>query len=117
MNTSTSSHNHEWANYSSTTTTWRSFTTTGANVTVQDWNNDGLDAGGTNSAFPLGTGGASMNLYTDDDSHNHSVSIGATSTGSQAAHNHTCNPAANTSGNADTSQVMPYLQLLVCRKD
>lgn len=91
---------------------------------------------GTSSPGPYFTKDTSLGTITSSSngSHSHTVDIGATSTGSTGAHTHTLDVAETASSSAGahahdvdvaltvssagtTADVMPYLQLLMCRKD
>jgi hypothetical protein len=54
---------------------------------------------------------------TDQGSHAHSVDIPSTTSTSAGAHDHTVDLPSTPTATVGTSSVMPYVQLLVCRKD
>ena len=133
--TNTSSHRHMWS-YFTNEEIWKSYGWLGEVVDIIDWG-DGMDSSGSGH-FPLSsrekTG--TMYLYTDFQSHSHSVDIApfVSSPGGAEQHQHTFDPdiwltftegdhthsvdIPNTSSTtASTSDVMPYIQFLVCEKD
>lgn len=60
----------------------------------------------------------STDRFTDNDgAHSHSVAGLTTGTSGSTNHSHTVNPPATGSTSASTGQIMPYVQLLACRRD
>lgn len=101
---SSGSHNHQWKDGLGT------FNASGNAVPV--------------GPFPAGAGGvivpnwASIDGFTDNDgAHSHSVAGLTTGGASSTGHSHAVNPPATGSSSASTGQVMPYVQLLACRRD
>lgn len=103
---SAGSHNHQWKDGLAGT-----FTAAG-NV---------MNVAPVPYAFGAGITGpswGSVDLFTDNDG-SHSHSVGSLTTGSSGgtSHTHAVNPPATASTSSSTGQVMPYLQLLACRRD
>ncbi|HUS29708.1 MAG TPA: hypothetical protein VMZ53_14490 [Kofleriaceae bacterium] len=134
-------HQHRWASYFIDPTSLNSVfhtyaandgSTTGA-ITLQDWDN-GMDSAGAGYypvAAPAAAATGSTSFYytqtTDMGSmtsstanppstHAHQVSSNATAQ-LGGTHMHDVAIAASASGGATTGAVMPYLQLLICRKN
>jgi hypothetical protein len=114
-------HNHIWSqNFSGL---WVS----GDFRELFNWN--GGSIGGGSGAQPLRAGGGAN--FTSGEEHTHDVDVGATTTTelsdtthshampipADGVHRHSCDVAATTSNAATTGQIIPYLQLLVCRKN
>ncbi len=103
---SSGSHNHQWKDGLAGT-----FTSTGAVTNV--------------APFPVGIASGitipnwgSTDRFTDNDgAHSHSVGSLTTGGASSTNHSHAINPPATASTSASTGQVMPYVQLLACRRD
>ena len=59
------------------------------------------------------------NLYDKDGSnpHTHNFDLPSISSSSGGSHSHSVNPPPGSSQTADTGDVMPYIQLRVCRKN
>ncbi len=100
------SHNHQWKD--------------GATVSYS--------ASGTPTPFapfPVGPGSGitianfgSSDVYTDNDgAHSHSVSAQSTGAASTTSHSHAVDPPNTASTAVSTSELMPYVQLLACRRD
>lgn len=132
FNTAPVSHNHRWATFDSATLDWSSWNSQGSQVIATNWT-DGMDSAGVGE-YPIASSGVAAQLYTETVSHNHSIDIPQFSTNWHNGHDHSVSFAAITSSDAPahahdvdvpattsaaaaTSSVMPYLQLLVCRKD
>lgn len=105
---SAGSHNHEWLRNVTTT-----FTSAGA-ATVNI--GPGFPyAGGTAVGALWGIG--ATDYYTDNEAnHTHSVNPPNTTSASSGNHNHSVNPPSTGSTTASTSNVMPYVQYLVCER-
>jgi len=103
---SAGSHNHQWKDGQLGT-----FSAAGGAVTVP--------------AVPLSIGAGitaanwgSADRFTDNDgAHSHSVASQTTGAASSTGHTHVVNPPATASSSASTGAVMPYVQLLACRRD
>lgn len=72
---------------------------------------------GTGASFYAVSGTGSN--YTDRYQHSHSLDVASFDSGAATttSHLHTIDPPANTSTTAATADVIPYIQLLVCRKN
>jgi hypothetical protein len=132
-------HQHRWASYAPTATgnsAWRTYqandTSANGQTLLVEWS-DGLDNAGTGE-YPLQEGGPATSTrihytqMTDQPSfasggtttslrHSHAYDVGNTTSTSAGSHGHTCDVGSTLSTTASTGQVMPYLQLLVCRKN
>jgi hypothetical protein len=118
------SHDHIWSQFFPNSGLWVS----GDITTLHNWN--GASIGGGSGAQPL-RAGPGANRTSTSQTHDHQVDVGATTTtelsdtthshampiAADGIHGHACDVAATTSMAATTGQVIPYLQLLVCRKD
>ena len=134
------SHQHRWASYApnGTTSRWATYsfndTSSLGAVALVDWS-DGMDSAGTGN-YPLEvdfTATTSSIFYTQMTdqgaftsgapstslNHNHTFDMGSFTHNSFAdgAHDHAVNVGMTTSLGASTGQVIPYLQLLTCRKN
>jgi hypothetical protein len=99
IDTTNDTHNHIWGEFLGGSLIWRSFTSGGSTTELVNWEN-GMDTAGAGH-YPLSRSvNATRSYYTNRDTHGHSVDIGA----------------VNSTG-ANISHVIPYIQLLVCRKD
>jgi hypothetical protein len=126
-------HNHEWS-YFTTGANWYSYNSNGQNFMLVNWGN-GIGNEG-DGYFPLAEETLVMtkHYYTTLDTNTHSHEISAFDTENAGNHNHTIDILPhNTTHNGDhihqvdipntsstfasTSDVMPYIQLLVCQKD
>lgn len=75
--------------------------------------------------FPVGPGSGitvanfgSTDLFTDNDgAHSHSVAALSTNGASDTSHAHAIDPPNTASTTVSTGEVMPYVQLLACRRD
>jgi hypothetical protein len=135
-NTSTTynNHNHRWSYFRAGTNMWNSYNSLGGTVNIYD-HSDGGDLGGS-FFYPIGVGpqGADVYFYTGNDGHNHVVDIPTFVSSDSGLHTHSTNTPSFTSGSignhthsvnipttpsttASTSDVMPYIQFLVCEKD
>lgn len=62
--------------------------------------------------------GLDREFYTaNDGSHTHSIGSRTSGAASSTSHRHSVDPTAGVSAGAATSSVIPYVQLLVCRRD
>jgi len=134
-NTNSNSHRHVWS-YNTSGEDWRSYGLFGGVVDIVNWG-DGMDSSGS-GYFPLAVTehDGTQYFYTEYHSHSHSVDIAPfdSSPGGAEQHQHTFDPdiwqtfpegdhthsvnIPNTiSSTASTSDVMPYIQFLVCEKD
>jgi hypothetical protein len=132
--TSSRSLSFQWAEFDSNEFRWSSWDYWGDLTSIMNWG-DGMDSAG-DGHYPLSRSSVLTNqeYYTKSASHNHSVDIAPFDTESIAGHYHwldlpqmdTSNTGAhshsvdipNTSSTtASTSDVMPYIQFLVCEKD
>jgi hypothetical protein len=124
-------HNHAWANFDTANKIWSAWTSNGTTVQqLIDWNN-GVDGAGATGDYPIEftSTPASGRVYTEDSAHTHvvdipqaltstvTIDVPATTSTIAGAHTHTCDVVATASSASTTGQVMPYLQLLICRKD
>jgi hypothetical protein len=102
-------HNHQWLN--SGYETWRSNGTTTRLF-------DNLDIASSPPA-PTEDIPDLADGYTEaEPDHTHEIAEGTTGgASSSTSHAHTVDPPPQSSGIASTSDVMPYVQLLVCRRD
>jgi hypothetical protein len=125
-------HNHRWAVFDSAGLDWYSWDSNGGSITATSWN-DGMDSAGAGE-YPISSTGPAAQLYTEDASHLHSIDVPSFSTTTDGSHTHQLNVPSTTSSSvpththdvdvpatvssgATTSSVMPYVQLLACRKD
>jgi hypothetical protein len=132
--TSTDTHNHQWSSFLSSTNSWTSYDSDTTGVTIADWG-DGMDGAGSGH-YPISRNDSSLSqfYYTTEDSHFHTVDTTTFESGSGSAHSHTTDIASFNSGisgnhshtvgigstlstTASTSEIMPYIQLLVCQRD
>jgi hypothetical protein len=123
------SHNHIWSQFFTGSGLWVS----GDLSLLHNWN--GGSIGGGSGTQPLratfDTGTSKTYSTSTSQSHTHDIDVGATTTAelsdtthshampipADGVHRHSCDVAATTSNAATTGQIIPYLQLLVCRKD
>lgn len=129
------SHNHRWA-YIDANEVWRSYSSAGGAVQMIDYGTSGNEVTLLSDRFAVSVASESSSTryyYTDNDSHTHSTNISGfnsstsgghahgvsieTDTGTGGAHGHSVNVANTTSSTVGTAEVMPYLQLRVCRKN
>jgi len=132
--TSSRSHSHQWAEFDSNEIIWSSWDYWGNVTNIINWGN-GMDSAG-DGYYPLARSSLLTNkeYYTDSNSHNHSVDIAPfdtelvaghyhwldlpqMDTSNTGAHTHTVDIPNTSSTIASTSDVMPYIQFLVCEKD
>lgn len=112
--TSTDTHAHRWSRWVGSVADWRSWNSSGVEFTITDTGN-GLDLAGA-GVYPIAASSSgTTSIYTDRDSHNHTIS--SFSTSSAGAHSHTVSGPAMATSVASQSPTMPYMQLLVCVKD
>lgn len=112
--TSTDTHAHRWSRWVGSVADWRSWNSSGVEFTITDTGN-GLDLAGS-GVYPIAASSTgTTSIYTDRDSHNHTIS--SFSTSSAGGHNHAVSgpPVGTTIANQISS--LPYIQLLVCVKD
>jgi hypothetical protein len=136
---SSGAHTHAWGDWNNTSLTWRTFNSAGTSQTLVTYANGIASTGSGNLPLeydnpPAGlttfyTASAGAHTHTVDIAsfasgaasvnmnHAHTVDIPATTSTSAGAHSHTVDVGATTSTAATTGQVMPYLQLLACRRD
>jgi hypothetical protein len=137
-------HRHSWANYNSTTQAWGTYQANGNSLTLVTWTNgmtnDGsgnypLEHSPANAGFnayytgnPVDTSGSTTAISVDvpattsgapinSTNHAHSVNVGPTTSTAGGDHSHDLDLSATTSSAAATSSVIPYIQLLYCKKD
>ena len=140
-------HRHQWAqvyynNSAIPSWEWETFNDDGSTRSLVTWN-DGMDSAGSGN-YPLEdafhspgwnyyytynqvvhNGGAwaidlpskASSSASVSMSHGHYVDVPATTSVMNGAHTHDVDVAATTSTSASTSAVMPYVQLLYCKKD
>jgi len=130
--TSGYTHKHHYLTFDALEKEWLAYSQFGQ-WPVTNWG-DGMDSAGT-GYYPLSSQGfVGENLYTDEDYHTHSYDIGtiiSTQAGSHShsvdipsitatlsgGHSHSVDIPNTSSTTASTSEVMPYIQFLVCEKD
>ncbi len=133
--TTPDAHQHEWARYGSDEA-WSSFDSNGNLTEMIDYG-DGMDSAGENYypiAVTFSSSAGYWPYYTAQNTHDHSVNLPVFPSWSNGSHQHTVNIGLFTSGGvgnhlhsvdipnvlsttASTSDVMPYIQFLVCEKD
>jgi hypothetical protein len=101
-------HQHQWwANGSS-------FNGAGSSITVPQ---GAFQTGGAFN-YEVLVGSPSYVYYTSNSpAHSHSIAAGESATSGSTAHTHDFDPAPATTTSASTADILPYLQLLVCRRD
>ena len=128
-------HNHMWSHFSGLDQSWNTFNQLGNSYEMIDWG-DGLDTAGSGTYMPAWTAyTTTVNFYTDErgghdhafdipegstysgDPHSHSVDIPVFNTSTAGSHTHSVDIPNTSSTTASTSDVMPYIQFLVCEKD
>lgn len=88
----------------------------------RSYNADGIPIYGDDQAGGAAGGDALrwtsfQDLYTDnEEAHSHAVAALDTGAASSTLHSHTVDPPATSSAAASTADVMPYVQLLACRR-
>jgi hypothetical protein len=103
--------------------TWYSYTATGSIRMLQEWDNgidrtegDGIYHVGRNFSGDGPSGNWYYYLYTNDSpSHAHDFTTPERALSETGEHGHDVTDSGET-GSASTSAVMPYVQLLACRK-
>lgn len=96
-------HNHRWKDGT------QSYNASGSSIPAAET----LTAGGANPALRWTT----QDLYTDSEAaHSHSVGAMSTGAASSTSHSHSVDPPSVASAAASTGNVMPYVQLLACRR-
>jgi len=127
-------HYHWWIMFIESEKWWRTWDVDGFPINITDWDN-GMDSAGS-GYFPISRtdSSASKTYYTTPETHNHGIDIPSFSTANSGSHDHTIDipsflssssvthahsvDVPNTSSTtASTSDVMPYIQFLVCEKD
>ncbi len=106
-------HSHIWSRYSAGD--WYSFNSSNSQIRMFDWSN-GIDNSGE-GYYPMASTSSGTYYYTNETAHNHPVNIASFLSGNAGGHLHSVDIANTTSTAASTSSVMPYIQLLICRKD
>lgn len=110
-------HRHAWAYFNQATNAWNSYTSTGTTLSLGDWG-DGMDSAGAGN-YPLGanSGTLSTAAYTlppyESTAHVHSNP--SFTTAAAGGHSHAVDVPYTTS--TVVNGLVPYLQLLACRKD
>lgn len=135
FSTDLASHNHEWA-YLTSNENWRTWLWDGETTREMVNYSDGMDTAGA-GYFPIGepTGATGDgHQYTEDTAialnvnmppqvtdsdgdHTHGIDLPSTASEWTGSHSHSVNIPNTTSTTASTSDVMPYIQFLVCEKD
>jgi hypothetical protein len=116
-------HNHAWSVWNNAAKIWLSHNSAGSQLTVMDWTTRGGEigmdtVGGGNHPFAIDDTQPllSQSFYTTNvAAHTHTVDAPSVVSTSNGTHAHATDIAATTS--TATSATMPYLQLLICRKD
>lgn len=127
--TSSYDHKHAWAHFENATKVWNTWDGNGGWLNLVDWG-DGMDSAGSGT-YPLAFDGSSRDLFTTNNTHNHtvdignfysdsyvhghSVDVGSFSTDSRGNHAHSVDVASTTS--SSTNGLLSYMQLLICQKD
>ena len=121
-------HSHQWATFF--LGDWMTGNAGGEWVTITNWSN-GMDAAG-DGYYPLSRNNLEPEPYfTSEDSHNHQLSGNTDShsghthsvllppfTSDEGGnHSHSVDIPSTSSTTSSTSDVMPYIQFLVCEKD
>jgi len=137
-------HRHAWANFNSTSLVWGTYQANGSSLALVTWD-DGIGNTGAGNyplehspantgsnvyytSSPVDTAGASAAISVDvpittsatpnsSMNHAHSVNVAETPSSTSGEHSHALDVAATTSSSAATSSIIPYLQLLYCKKD
>jgi len=131
-------HNHAWAIWTQSSLMWNTWNSDGTTGQLLVDYTNGLGGTGTGS-YPLETDqGATDTFYTADSTphshdidvppttsggtstsmnHGHLVDVATTTSSTAATHTHAVDVASTASSTATTGEVMPYLQLLACRRD
>lgn len=112
--TSSDTHNHRWTIWNGSLNDWFSWNGSGNQITVTNWSN-GMDQAGA-GIYPLAaSSSATTTIYTDQDSHSHTVN--SFNTSSSGSHSHSTPPSSVVSAAASSNPALPYIQLLTCIKN
>ncbi len=117
-NTTTSfdgSHNHIWSRFSnSDRKRWYTYDSSGSQLLITNWD-DGIHNNGS-GRYPMIADTSRFHYTTKGGSHRHSINISSFNSYDSGTHNHQVDIAKTASSSAYTSNVMPYLQILYCKK-
>jgi len=102
---SSGSHNHQWKDG-----TFGTFSASGAATSTGPFF---AGTGGT----PWPNWGSADRFTNNDGNHSHTVASQTTGSATSTGHTHVVNPPATGSSSSSTGQVMPYVQLMACRRD
>ncbi len=102
---SSGSHNHQWKDGLSGT-----FNAAGSSSAA-------VALGFSLGATQIAVWGSSDRFTDNDGNHSHTVASQSTGSATDTGHTHVVNPPATASSSVSTGQVMPYVQLLACRRD
>lgn len=112
--TTTDTHNHRWTRWNGTLKDWISWNFSGGEFTITNWN-DGMDQAGS-GIYPIAASSSgTTTIYTDQDSHSHSIN--SLNTGSSGGHAHNVPSSTVSTGTAGSDPTLPYIQLLTCIKN
>lgn len=118
-------HSHQWGAFNFTAKAWSTFNSAGSSTPLIDWTvrggEIGMDTvGGGNHPLAIDdtqTPPTTSYFTTSTGSHVHSVGPLSATSSFASSHTHSVDIGPTQSTPTTTSQVIPYLQLLVCRKD